>query len=70
MFWGAALLRVERSRSCHPSKLFLDIGQICQTQGLSANDVIEVALAKLALEDDCGARLVRNKGSITSRARY
>jgi hypothetical protein len=33
--------------------------------GLSSDtDVIEVALARLALEDDFGARLVRNKGSI------
>jgi hypothetical protein len=36
-----------------------------RSAGLSSDsDVIEVALAKLALEDDFGARLVRNKGSI------
>lgn len=33
--------------------------------GLSSDtDVIEIALAKLALEDDFGAKLLRNKGSI------
>ncbi len=33
--------------------------------GLSSDtDVIEIALARLALEDDFGARLVRNKGSL------
>ncbi|HEY5048036.1 MAG TPA: hypothetical protein VII49_08470 [Rhizomicrobium sp.] len=33
--------------------------------GLSSDtDVIEVALARLALEDDFGARLVRRKGAI------
>jgi hypothetical protein len=33
--------------------------------GLSSDtDVIEIALARLALEDDFGARLVRNKGSV------
>jgi hypothetical protein len=31
----------------------------------SDSDVIEVALARLALEDDFGAKLVRNKGSVT-----
>ena len=30
----------------------------------SDTDVIEVALAKLALEDDFGAKLVRNKGAV------
>ena len=30
----------------------------------SDTDVIEIALARLALEDDFGARLVRNKGTI------
>lgn len=36
-----------------------------RSAGLSSDsDVIEVALARLALEDDFGARLVRNKGSI------
>lgn len=34
--------------------------------GLSSDtDVIEIALARLALEDDFGARLVRNKGSVS-----
>ncbi len=33
--------------------------------GLSSDtDVIEIALARLALEDDFGARLVGNKGSV------
>jgi hypothetical protein len=33
--------------------------------GLSSDsDVIEIALARLALEDDFGARLARNKGSV------
>ena len=33
--------------------------------GLSSDtDVIEIALARLALEDDFGAGLVRNKGSV------
>ncbi len=33
--------------------------------GLSSDtDVIEIALAKLALEDDFGAKLVRRKGSV------
>jgi hypothetical protein len=33
--------------------------------GLSSDtDVIEIALARLALEDDFGARLVRNKGTV------
>ena len=33
--------------------------------GLSSDtDLIEIALARLALEDDFGARLVRNKGSV------
>jgi hypothetical protein len=33
--------------------------------GLSSDtDVIEIALARLALEDDFGARLVRNKGKV------
>jgi hypothetical protein len=33
--------------------------------GLSSDtDVIEIALARLALEDDFGARLVRNKGAV------
>jgi hypothetical protein len=31
----------------------------------SDTDVIEIALARLALEDDFGARLVRNKGSVS-----
>ncbi len=36
-----------------------------KSSGLSSDtDVIEVALAKLALEDDFGAKLVRNKGSL------
>jgi hypothetical protein len=36
-----------------------------QSAGLSSDtDVIEIALAKLALEDDFGAKLVRNKGSV------
>jgi hypothetical protein len=30
----------------------------------SDTDVIEIALARLALEDDFGARLVRNKGTV------
>jgi Arc/MetJ family transcription regulator len=30
----------------------------------SDSDVIEIALAKLALEDDFGAKLVRNKGAV------
>jgi hypothetical protein len=30
----------------------------------SDTDVIEIALARLALEEDFGARLVRNKGSV------
>ena len=30
----------------------------------SDTDVIEIALARLALEDDFGAKLVRNKGSV------
>jgi hypothetical protein len=30
----------------------------------SDTDVIEIALARLALEDDFGARLVRNKGRV------
>jgi Arc/MetJ family transcription regulator len=34
--------------------------------GLSSDtEVIEIALARLALEDDFGARLVRNKGSMS-----
>jgi hypothetical protein len=36
-----------------------------RSAGLSSDsEVIEIALAKLALEDDFGAKLVRNKGSI------
>ena len=36
-----------------------------QSTGLSSDtDVIEIALARLALEDDFGAKLVRNKGSV------
>jgi hypothetical protein len=36
-----------------------------KSAGLSSDtDVIEMALARLALEDDFGARLVRNKGSV------
>jgi hypothetical protein len=36
-----------------------------KSSGLSSDtDVIEIALARLALEDDFGARLVRNKGSL------
>jgi hypothetical protein len=36
-----------------------------RSSGLSSDtDVIEIALAKLALEDDFGAKLVRNKGSV------
>jgi hypothetical protein len=36
-----------------------------RSAGLSSDtDVIEIALAKLALEDDFGAQLVRKKGSI------
>ena len=35
----------------------------------SDSDVIELALAKLALEDDFGARFVRNRIH-SSRARY
>jgi hypothetical protein len=36
-----------------------------KSSGLSSDtDVIEVALAKLALEDDFGVKLVRNKGSL------
>jgi hypothetical protein len=36
-----------------------------KSAGVSSDtDVIEVALAKLALEDDFGAKLVRNKGAI------
>jgi hypothetical protein len=31
----------------------------------SDSDLIEIALAKLALEDDFGAKLVRNKGSVS-----
>jgi hypothetical protein len=31
---------------------------------ISDTDVIEIALAKLALEDDFGAKLVRNKGAV------
>jgi hypothetical protein len=31
----------------------------------SDTDVIEIALARLALEDDFGARLVHNKGSVS-----
>ena len=30
----------------------------------SDSDVIEIALAKLAMEDDFGAKLVRNKGAV------
>ena len=37
-----------------------------KSAGVSSDtEVIEVALARLALEDDFGARLVRNKGSVT-----
>jgi len=36
-----------------------------KSSGLSSDtDVIEVALAKLALEDEFGSKLVRNKGTI------
>jgi hypothetical protein len=36
-----------------------------KSAGLSSNTaVIEIALAKLALEDDFSAKLVRNKGSV------
>jgi hypothetical protein len=36
-----------------------------QSTGLSSDtDLIEIALARLALEDDFGAKLVRNKGSV------
>jgi hypothetical protein len=36
-----------------------------RSAGLSSDtDVIEIALAKLALEDEFGTRLVRNKGSV------
>lgn len=36
-----------------------------KSAGVSSDtDVIEVALARLALEDDFGAKLVRNKGSV------
>jgi hypothetical protein len=36
-----------------------------KSAGLSSDtDLIEMALAKLALEDDFGAKLVRNKGSV------
>jgi hypothetical protein len=36
-----------------------------KSAGVSSDtDVIEIALAKLALEDDFGAKLVRNKGSV------
>jgi hypothetical protein len=36
-----------------------------KSAGVSSDtDVIEVALAKLALEDDFGAKLARNKGAI------
>jgi hypothetical protein len=36
-----------------------------KSAGLSSDtDVIEIALAKLALEDDFGVKLVRNKGSV------
>jgi len=36
-----------------------------RSAGLSSDtDVIEIALAKLALEDDFGVKLVRNKGSL------
>jgi Arc/MetJ family transcription regulator len=36
-----------------------------RSAGLSSDtEVIEIALAKLALEDDFGARLVRRKGSV------
>ncbi|HEY6454019.1 MAG TPA: hypothetical protein VIY90_01930 [Steroidobacteraceae bacterium] len=31
---------------------------------ISDTDVIEIALAKLALEDDFGAKLVRDKGAV------
>lgn len=37
-----------------------------KSAGLSSDtDLIEVALARLALEDDFGARLVRNKGTLS-----
>ena len=37
-----------------------------RSAGLSSDtDLIEVALARLALEDDFGARLVLNKGALT-----
>jgi hypothetical protein len=36
-----------------------------KSAGVSSDtDVIEVALARLALEDEFGAKLVRNKGSV------
>ena len=36
-----------------------------RSAGLSSDtDVIEIALAKLALEDDFGVKLLRNKGSL------
>lgn len=36
-----------------------------ESAGLSSDtDLIEVALARLALEDDFGAKLVRNKGAL------
>jgi hypothetical protein len=36
-----------------------------KSAGLSSDtDLIEVALARLALEDDFGLKLVRNKGSV------
>lgn len=36
-----------------------------KSAGLSSDtDIIEIALARLALEDDFGAKLVRNKGSV------
>jgi hypothetical protein len=36
-----------------------------KSAGLASDtDLIEIALAKLALEDDFGAKLVRNKGSV------
>jgi len=36
-----------------------------RSAGLSSDtDVIELALAKLALEDDFGVKLLRNKGSL------
>jgi hypothetical protein len=36
-----------------------------ESTGLSSDtDVIEIALARLALEDDFGAKLVRNKGLV------